>query len=106
MLFQILHRGASMLEVQSKLLNPGGSLLVGELEVGDEEHGHTLRVLNQGYMEKIGANIVRAVDSDGNPTAEPVLLKSDGTRLATDGDPHFIEFQPYRATNWSPLGTL
>jgi hypothetical protein len=77
-----------------------------EIEVGDSVYGHALRVLNQGYMEKIGGKVVRATDASGNPTPEPVLLTSTGVRLPTFGTPHFIEFQAYRTASWSALGTL
>lgn len=44
------------------------------------------RILNQGFQHFDNAtdkNLIRATDANGDPVSEPVLLKTDGTRLTT-----------------------
>jgi hypothetical protein len=64
------------------------------------------RVLNQGFYIKSGSTIIRATDSNGEPTVKPVLLKADGTRETTPASATFLEFRRYGALPYNALGLL
>jgi hypothetical protein len=55
-----------------------------------------------GYSSKI----VRAVDSNKEPTTTPVLLKIDGTRETNPANTVWIETQKYTALPYAALGLL
>lgn len=64
------------------------------------------RNLHEGFYEKVGSTIVRAVDDNEEPVTKPVLLKEDGTR-ETDSDlAHFLEFKLYDTRPYNALGFI
>ncbi len=64
------------------------------------------RVRHEGYYERIGSDIVRAVDDNKEPVTRPVLLRSDGTRETNAAAAHWLEFKKYQALPYSILGLL
>lgn len=64
------------------------------------------RTRHEGFYEKIGSRIVRAVDDNQEPSAKPVLLKSDGTRETDSDSAHFLEFQLYDTRPYNALGFI
>jgi hypothetical protein len=64
------------------------------------------RVLHEGYYEKIGSELVRAVDDNKEPVAKPVLLKADGTRETDPNNAHWLEFKRYEPLPYSALGLV
>ena len=63
------------------------------------------RVRHEGYYERVGQRIVRAVDENKEETSRPVLLAQDGTRLFTD-QAYWIEFQRYGYLPYNALGLV
>lgn len=60
----------------------------------------TKRILNQG-MRELHSGSPRAIkDADGTPISVPALLADDGTKLSAGGDPVWIEFEVYEATDF------
>ena len=64
------------------------------------------RVRHEGYYEKRGGLIVRALDEDNEPTVKPVLLKEDGTRETDPEAAHWIEIQKYGELPYNALGLV
>lgn len=62
------------------------------------------RVRHEGYFVKVGADIVRAVDDNKEPTAKPVLLKADGTREEDTSSAHWLEIRRYGSLPYNALG--
>lgn len=53
------------------------------------------RILNAGFKEKKGENIVLALDDSGKAETQPVKLDENGVRLAQDATPHWLFFPVY-----------
>ena len=64
------------------------------------------RVLHQGFYIKDGSNIVRALDSNGEPVVKPVLLTDGGLRQTNPASATFLEFKRYDALPYNALGLL
>lgn len=78
-----------------------------EIEASTFEHGHKLKVLDQGYRYKDGSDVKRIMDdsSPARPVPEPVLLDGAGG-IGSDSSPQFLEFDRYRYESWGVLGSL
>jgi hypothetical protein len=83
-----------------------------EIEHSTFPHGHMLKILNQGYRARPTStdDPIRVTDEfpaeTGQPVPQPVLLAEDGTKLAAEGTPVFLEFEPLVHADWSALGVL
>lgn len=64
------------------------------------------RVRHEGYYEKVGSIIVRAVDDHQEPVTKPVLLKADGTRETDPEAAVWLEFKKYQPLTYSSLGLI
>jgi hypothetical protein len=64
------------------------------------------RVRHEGFYEKVGSTIVRAVDDNKEPVTRPVLLKSDGTRETNPANAHWLEFKVYNELPYQALGLI
>ena len=64
------------------------------------------RVRHEGFYEKVGSTIVRAVDDNKEPVTRPVLLKSDGTRETNPSNAHWLEFKVYNDLPYNALGLI
>lgn len=75
-----------------------------QIKISDKQWD--LKIVDQGYMHKKGTGdeLYRALDEDGEPTAEPVLLDTDGTRLAAGTVGQFLTFRRRREVAFSGLG--
>jgi hypothetical protein len=66
--------------------------------------GFKKRVLNQGKRQKINGKIKTILNDDGTEISEPVLLDSQGKKLAAGAPPVFLEFQNYVTAPFSVFG--
>lgn len=64
------------------------------------------RTRHEGFYEKVGSTIVRAVDDNQEPVTKPVLLKQDGTRETDSDSAHFLEFKLYDTRPYNALGFI
>lgn len=64
------------------------------------------RVKHEGYYVKVGSDVKRATDSDGNPVVSPVPLKSDGTEETDKSLASFLEFQVYESVDFNAMNLL
>lgn len=62
------------------------------------------RTRHEGFYEKVGSRIVRAVDSNKEPTTKPVLLKADGTRETNPANAVWLEWERYLPLPYNSLG--
>jgi len=65
-----------------------------------------LEVLNAGprhLKEDTDTVPVLGEDDDGTKSTVPVLLAADGTKLADDADPYYLEFRQYERAAFGPL---
>lgn len=62
------------------------------------------RILNQGYRYLDGDGVSHPILEDGQPISQPKLLAADGSILASDADPVWLEFKKYPPTDWGLLG--
>jgi len=68
-----------------------------------------LEVLDAGLHYRVDdgpggrPGLVPFTDQEGKPFSDEQLLR-DGKPLSVEDPPVFLEFQPYKAVNWSPLG--
>jgi hypothetical protein len=62
-------------------------------------------VLNAGprFKAVAGADPEQNKDKNGIPTTTPCLLKEDGTKVAEDGEPYYINFYLYDQVSFSAL---
>lgn len=65
------------------------------------------RIVNQGfqhYNNVTDKKLVRAVDDNGEPTTEPVLLKADGTKLAAATIGNLLDFETRLVADFNNMG--
>lgn len=62
------------------------------------------RVRHEGFYEKVGSLIVRAVDDNEEPVTKPVLLAEDGTRVTDPANAFWKEFKRYQTLPYNALG--
>jgi hypothetical protein len=58
----------------------------------------------EGYYEKVGTSIIRAVDDDEAPVTKPVLLAADGTRVTDPANTYWKEIKLYTSLPYNALG--
>ena len=63
-----------------------------------------LQVVNSGYMEKSGSDLIRIKDKDKQNVSEPVLLDADGAALTAGSAATFQDFNIYFEKPFSTLG--
>lgn len=66
----------------------------------------SVRVKHEGFYEKIGSIIKKAVDDNKEPVSSPVMLKADGTRETDPEIGHWLEFDIYNPLPYNALGLL
>lgn len=86
--------------------NITGSFLARQAYNTTPEKAWYSRVLHQGFYEKVGDNIRRAVDDDGEPMTEPVLLALDGTRETDSSAAVWLEIKKYGKLPYNALGFI
>lgn len=64
------------------------------------------RTRHEGFYEKVGSEIIRAVDDNQEAVTKPVLLKEDGTRETDSQNAHFLEFEVYDKLPYNALGFI
>lgn len=82
-------------------------LITYEFEFRDDEDGfgYDQRVVNQGYQYKLagGGSPINAVDGQGQPVTDAVLLQLNGDKLPTGADPVMLTFKEFPTANFSLL---
>lgn len=66
--------------------------------------GWTVDKANSGFYYMAGGVKTRALNDDGSPTEEPVLLALDGTKLAPGATPIFQAFTVHPSADFDGLG--
>jgi len=61
-------------------------------------------VLDQGPRVLENGSVVAATDANGVVTGKSVLLDDAGAAVAVGGEPHFLQFRPFRQMNYDALG--
>lgn len=64
------------------------------------------RSRHEGFYEKVGTSVIRAVDDDGQPVTKPVLLAEDGTRITDPANTFWKEIKRYQTLPYNALGFL
>lgn len=62
------------------------------------------RLRHEGFYEKVGSDIIHAVDKNNDKVNKPVLLKEDGTRETDSANAFFKEFKRYGTLPYNALG--
>ena len=62
------------------------------------------RTRHEGFYEKVGSQIIHAVDDNQEKVTKPVLLAEDGTRETNSENAYFLEFKLYDTRPYIALG--
>ncbi len=76
-----------------------------EFRVDEEGDGFKQKIVNMGYryLKNGAGNPINAVDDNGQPATDAVLLKENGDKLPAGDDPYLLEFTEFPPVDFDQL---
>lgn len=93
---------ATNISASCQLLSTGNQWSV-NYTLAYRPNGWTERRANAGYYYMLNGSPTVAMNADGSPKNEPVLLDANGGLLAATAEPYFIEFQTFQTQDLNEL---